>query len=169
MIANLINPSSFSSALQKIRPLTIERPEVFEPAMKKLCAEAGVALVFVPELPGTSLYGATRWLKPSKALIQLSLRGKSDDHLWFTFFHEAGHILLHGKKEVYIEAQGNGYKETDRISKEKEADLFAQDMLIPRDAFKNFLKENDFTHEGIFRVCRSDWNCPRDCSGKTPT
>jgi len=119
--------------------------------MRKMCAEAGVALVFVPELPGTRLYGATRWLNPSKALIQLSLRGKSDDHLWFTFFHEAGHILRHGKKEVYIEAEGNGYKETDRISKEKEADLFAQDLLIPKGPFQIFLKENDFTHEGILK------------------
>jgi len=143
--------SLFMSALQKIRPLTIERPEIFEPAMKKLCADTGVALVFVPELPGTRLYGATRWLNSSKALIQLSLRGKSDDHLWFTFFHEAGHILLHGKKDVYIEAQGDGYKETDRISKEKEADFFAQDILISRDAYKNFSKGNDLSLEVIFK------------------
>ena len=36
-------------------------------------------------------------------MVQLSLRGKFEDLLWFTFFHEAGHILLHGKKEVFIE------------------------------------------------------------------
>lgn len=143
--------NSFQSALQKIRSLTMKLPEIFEPELKKLCAGTGVALVFIPELPGTRLYGATRWLKPSKALIQLSLRGKSDDHLWFTFFHEAGHILLHGKKDVYIEAQGDGYKEMDRISKEKEADLFAQDMLISRDAYKNFSKGNDFSLEVIFK------------------
>jgi addiction module HigA family antidote len=139
----------FLSALQKIRALTMERPEVFEPGMKKMCAEVGVALVFVPELPGTRLYGATRWLKPAKALIQLSLRGKSDDLLWFTFFHEAGHILRHGKKEVYIEAEKKGYTESDRILKEREADLFAQDMLIPKAAFQIFLRENNFTYDGI--------------------
>jgi HTH-type transcriptional regulator / antitoxin HigA len=142
---------SFVSALQEIRPLTMERPAIFEPAMKKLCVEAGVALVFVPELPGTRLYGATRWLNPSKALIQLSLRGKSDDHFWFTFFHEAGHILLHGKREVYIETEGKGYRAIERISKEKEADLFAQDILIPKAAFRIFLEESDFTHDKILR------------------
>ena len=31
----------------------------------------------------------------------LAERGKSDDLLWFTFFHEAGHILLHGKRDVF--------------------------------------------------------------------
>jgi hypothetical protein len=118
--------------------LTQEGPEVFEPVMKKFCSEAGVALVFIPELPGIRLYGATRWLKPTKALIQLSFRGKSDDPFWFTFFHEAGHILLHGKKEVYIEVQEDGYREKKRISKEKEADLFAQGMLIPRGDYKKF-------------------------------
>lgn len=147
-------PRSFLSALQKIRSLTQKGPEVFEPVMKQLCAGSGVAVVFIPELPGTRLYGATRWLKPSKALIQLSLRGKSDDHLWFTFFHEAGHILLHGKKEVYIEAQGDGHQETDRIPKEKEADLFAQEMLIPKETYNNFITGNDFSPDRILRFAK---------------
>jgi HTH-type transcriptional regulator / antitoxin HigA len=145
------HPASFQEALTKIRSLTQKGPEVFEPVMKELCSKSGVALVFIPELPGTRLYGATRWLKPSKALIQLSLRGKSDDHFWFTFFHEAGHILLHGKKEVFIEAPGDGYQETERISKEKEADLFAQEILIPKEAYKHFLKGNDFSLDRILR------------------
>jgi len=96
----------FEGALKTIRTLTTKPPETFEPEMVKLCAEAGVAVTFVPELTGTRVYGVTRWLNPNKALIQLSLRGKSDDHLWFTFFHEAGHILYHGKREVFIEEKG---------------------------------------------------------------
>jgi len=98
------NSNSLRASLHQIRALTMTSPEVFEPKMKELCSNAGVAIVFIPELPGTRAYGATHWLSPSKALIQLSLRGKTDDHLWFTFFHEAGHILLHGKREVFIEA-----------------------------------------------------------------
>ena len=54
-------------------------------------------------LPKTCVSGATRWVGSDKAIIQLSLRYKTNDHLWFTFFHEAGHILLHGKKELFIE------------------------------------------------------------------
>ncbi len=70
------------------------------------CAAVGVAVVLVPELPGTRVSGATRWLTPGKALIQLSLRYKSDDQLWFTFFHEAAHVLLHGKRDLFIEDLG---------------------------------------------------------------
>ena len=153
-------PRSFQSALQKIRSLAQKGTEVFEPAMKDLCAGSGVAVVFIPELPGTRLYGATRWLNPSKALIQLSLRGKSDDHLWFTFFHEAGHILLHGKKEIYIEAQSNGRQEIERISKEKEADLFAQEILIPKETYKNFITGNDFSPDRILRFAEQIGICP---------
>ena len=91
------NRTKFREALDKVRGLTVEPPEVFVPAMQKLCADAGVAVVFVPSIPKTGVSGATRWLNKDKAIIQLSLRYKTDDHLWFTFFHEAGHILLHGK------------------------------------------------------------------------
>jgi HTH-type transcriptional regulator/antitoxin HigA len=60
-------------------------------------------VVIVKELPGCSVNGATFWLNPEKAVIQLSLRYRSDDHLWFNFFHEAGHIVLHGKRETFLE------------------------------------------------------------------
>jgi addiction module HigA family antidote len=123
----------FRAALKEIRKLTAEPPEVLETRMKEMCAEAGVALVFVSELTGTHLSGATRWLSKDKALIMLSLRHKSDDHLWFSFFHEAAHVLLHGKKEVFLD-------ETDRMSgdKEDEANLFAANMLIPESEYLAF-------------------------------
>jgi HTH-type transcriptional regulator / antitoxin HigA len=128
----------FISALIEIRKLTSEEPETFEPAMKTLCAEAGVAVVLVPEVTGTRAYGATRWLSPEKAILQLSLRGKAEDFLWFTFFHEAAHILKHGKKDVFIEApEGTADAVTQR--KEVEANTFAADFLIPREAYRELI------------------------------
>src|SRR3712207_2277339 len=53
----------------------------FQPKMISLCAGAGVALVFIPEMKGCPASGAARWLTPEKAIIQLSLRFKTDDHL----------------------------------------------------------------------------------------
>jgi len=140
---------NFLAALNKIRGLTEESPAVFEPEMRQLCARAGVAVVFVPELPGTHLYGATRWMGTTKALIQLSLRGKSDDHLWFTFFHEAGHILLHGKKEIFIEAEGEGCREIGGSEKEQDANQFAQDFLIPPDRYQAFIDAKRFNESDI--------------------
>lgn len=146
--------NSFRASLNKVRTLTTEPPDVFEPEMKRLCAEAGVAVVFIPELPGTHLYGATRWTGSGKALIQLSLRGKSDDHLWFTFFHEAAHILIHGKKEVFIEAKGEGCGATVGAGKEQTADQFAQDFLIPPKEYEAFLQTDDLEETEIIQFAR---------------
>jgi HTH-type transcriptional regulator / antitoxin HigA len=141
----------FRMVLSDIRSLTTEPPSVFEPEMKRLCAKAGVAVVFTPELPGTRVYGATRWLKATKALIQMSLRGKTDDHLWFTFFHEAGHIIRHGKGDMFIEAQNEDVQERSRKEKEEEADQFSQDLLIPSEEYRSFIDGEDLGPEAIRR------------------
>lgn len=115
----------FRSALAEIKALTLRPIDEAIPETVRLCADSGVALVFVPELPGTRTWGATRWLTPEKALMQLSARGKTDDQMWFTFFHEAGHILLHPKKDIFIELDDT------QDSREEEANRFACDQLIP--------------------------------------
>lgn len=124
---------AFRSALGEARGLTVQPPEVFCPGLVRLCARAGVAVVFVPQLPKARVSGATRWLTSDKALIQLSLRYRTDDHLWFTFFHEAGHILKHGKRDIFLEGA------TVDEDKESEADAFAADMLIPEQQLRDFL------------------------------
>jgi HTH-type transcriptional regulator/antitoxin HigA len=91
-----------------------------------LCARAGVAVVLTREIRNAGVSGAVRWLSKEKALIQLSLKYKTHDQLWFTFFHEAGHILLHGKRQVFIE-----YGVSDATEEEHEANGFARALLIP--------------------------------------
>lgn len=98
------------------------------------CAKAGVILRYVQELPGIGVYGATRWINPRNPLIQLCLRGKTDDQFWFTFFHEAGHVLFHGKSKAYIDLKGKN----DQEEEEAEANKFAADFLIPKEAWKKF-------------------------------
>jgi Zn-dependent peptidase ImmA (M78 family) len=67
-----------------------------------------------------------KWLSSDKAMILLSLRGKSEDKFWFSFFHEAGHVVLqHSKKELFI---NDGPKSDPR---EQEADEYASEHLIP--------------------------------------
>lgn len=132
----------FRALLDALRGLTREPPEVFQARLTAGCAAVGVAVVLVPELPKTRVSGATRWLTPGKALIQLSRRYKSDDQLWFTFFHEAAHVLLHGKRDLFIEdldangATGDNPNDIPREInegeiKEQEANRFAADLLIP--------------------------------------
>src|SRR5580704_7204579 len=123
----------FREALVRIRSLTRTLPHDFASIVVSECGQAGVKVVFVPELPRTCSWGATRWLSQSTALFQLSLRYKPDDHLWFTFFHEAAHILLHGKRTFIVETE-----DRTKDQMELEADSFARDWLIPEVEYKKF-------------------------------
>lgn len=123
----------FEQALQKIRGLTREAPEVFEPRMRQLLHEAGVLLAVVPAIPRAHVSGVARWLSATRPLIQLSLYGKTNDKFWFTFFHEAAHILLHSddkeaKKSIFLDNPNTSHSGD---SQESEADQWAGDMLIP--------------------------------------
>jgi len=138
------NELKFRDVLQQIRLLTVKSIKVFQPQMIDLCAAAGVALVFVPELPKTRGHGATRWLGSQKALIQLSDRYKTNDHFWFSFFHEAGHIVLHGKRILFLEGQDI----QDKI-KEKEADIFAANLLINSRDWQRFIANNCLSKKAI--------------------
>lgn len=124
----------FKQMLTRARDLITTTPDVFCEVLPREAARCGVAVAFVPELPKAPISGATRWLSPTKALIQLSLRYKTDDHLWFTFFHEAGHILKHGKTAVFIEDSG-----PDDDPREQEANAFAADWLIPPHRYQSFV------------------------------
>lgn len=125
---------AFVRALHKVRTLTREEPRVFQPTLIAICAEAGVAVAFVPELPKSSVSGATRWLWPSKPVIQLSLRYKTDDQLWFTFFHEAAHILLHGKRLIFLEDHASSFS-----VEEKQANDWAAHFLIDAQEYAAFV------------------------------
>lgn len=120
-----IDKAGLKNVLNTVRVLTREEPSVFQPELRRMCAEVGVAVAFVKEMKKVPWSGATRWLTPTKAMILLSLRGKGEDKLWFSFFHEAGHVLMHSKKGLYINS-GEGEDE-----REKEADEFAAECLIP--------------------------------------
>ena len=132
----LYDQDRFRSALLKVRRLTVDPPEVFEPRLTEWCSQCGVAVVFVRELPKAPVSGATRWLSAHKALVQLSLRYKTDDHLWFSFFHEAAHILLHGKRQVFVEDDS-----VDDVH-ERAANAFAADILIPQAQLDHFLRRH---------------------------
>ncbi len=133
------NKKRFSENLHAIRDLTTKHPGAFVPEMRRLCAEAGVALALVPEIKGAPWSGAAEWLSPIKAMILVNLRGKSEDKFWFSFFHEAGHILHDSKKDRFID-DGKPYRDKPE---EKRADEFAAEILIPA------------THNPVIKAARS--------------
>lgn len=101
-------------------------PAYFLPRLRQLCADAGVAVVIVRAPSGCRASGATRFIAPDKAMINLSLRYKSDDHFWFTLFHEIAHLLLHGQNATFVDGDM-----TSQDDQEAEANAFAAKTLIP--------------------------------------
>lgn len=135
------------ASIDKIRSLTLEQdPEVFIPKLQNIGAACGVAIVFVKPFSKVPIYGASYWLSPEKALIQLSLRGKTADALWFTIFHELGHIIKHSKKEFFIELDD---KSVSQSSEEKEADQYASETLVPSMQLNKWLNEHPKLNEAI--------------------
>ena len=119
----------FTQNLDKIKELTrIKSPNQFIPKLIEYCTDCGVAIAILPTPKGCRASGATRFLNENKALMMLSFRYLSDDHFWFTFFHEAGHLILHeDKQNTYLE---NLDRKSNQSEKELEANIFAGEALV---------------------------------------
>jgi len=143
------NPMAFREQLQVVRRLTWQKdPAIFLPTLRKLCTEVGVAFVIARTPKGCPASGATHFVSPRKAMMVLSFRYRSDDQFWFTFFHEAGHLLLHGQDAFFLEDEGEV-----TLDEEREANEFAETTLVPQDYMAEMLAL-PLNKESILRFAR---------------
>lgn len=150
--AKTINTETFSKqklkkALPILKKVMAEQPKDFFNQIQKICADCGVIMVYTPCLSGAPINGSTRWMGDTP-LIQLSARYKTNDKFWFTFFHELGHIILHGKK--YISIENVKYDDLD-ASKESEADDFAISWTFTEQEEKKVLEHGHLNGNVIRR------------------
>ena len=146
-------------SLGHLRSLTRMGAETIMDPVQQVCAAAGIAVVWVPALKSTGISGCARWTTPKRALIGLTLRYKTDDQLWFTFFHELGHILLHRNKRSFVidnsEDLWDQTVDPEMRGVEAEADRFSSDVLVPPTELGNFLRQKTFTNESIHAFAES--------------
>ena len=144
------NANKFRESLSNIRNLTKEEPEILEPEIRRLCNESGVSFVLLKEFPKTRLHGATRWISKHNAMLALTVRYRYEGQFWFSFFHEAAHILLHERSRVFID------HESPRIGDlEDEADKFAADFLIPPEEYQRFTDIGNYSRKAIIDFSES--------------
>jgi HTH-type transcriptional regulator/antitoxin HigA len=139
---NTFNKDVFKRVLISVRELVCNHPEDFAENLQLQCGEAGVALVYTICISKAPISGAVRWIG-GNPLIQMTDRYKSNDHFWFTFYHEAGHVLLHGRKDVFIE---DSDLTSQNAEKEDQANNFANKTLLPKDVTHELpaeIKESD--------------------------
>jgi HTH-type transcriptional regulator / antitoxin HigA len=119
--------------------------------LKTMLASAGVVLVLTPEFRGTRVSGAVRWLTPTKVVIQLSARHGTTDHFWFSFFHEAGHLL--GTRRIDVIHEDEEPRTAHDVD-EAEADRYARAALISPEAYNEFISAGQFSEQDIRRFAR---------------
>ena len=132
--------------LSEMKLLMANKPDNWHVILQNICAECGIKLVYTQSLPKAPINGATRWISGKYPLIQMSGRYKRYDVFWFSFFHEIGHILLHGKKDIFLE---NIEYDDKEISKEKEADEFASKIVLSNEEEQEIIKSGDYSPSNI--------------------
>lgn len=141
------------NSIGKMRELTRLRVDEALTQVQETCAAAGLAFVMVPELPATRISGCARWLDDGRPMIGLTVRYKTDDQLWFTFFHELGHVLLHREHLSFVidnsDQVTDGEVDPAMLKIEAEANEFARDTLIPPDRFDRFVAKGVFTNDSV--------------------
>jgi HTH-type transcriptional regulator / antitoxin HigA len=140
------DPQRFHDALREIREFTARDFTLVRETVQELCANSGVAFVVTPELTGTHVSGAARWLANNKAILQVSLRHKTDDQLWFSFFHEARH-LLEKRRVDFVDSDAKAQQDESRA--EEDADRFARDILVPPADYQDFVRGGTFTPDAV--------------------
>lgn len=140
------NEKALWALLPEIKQLMVDFEDNFFQKLQEMCLGAGVKVVYTPCLPKAPIYGATRWLN-NIPLIQISGRLNRNDIFWFTFFHEIGHILLHGKKEIFLEKIEYAGESKE---KEMEADNFSSDVVLSKKEENEILNKEKITVTDIY-------------------
>lgn len=98
---------------------------------------------------------AAWWLSPRKAIIQLTARHNTDDHLWFSYFREAAHVLFRNKRDVYVD-KNNG----SETKQESEAEQWASNLLIPELAWKQITQVSPLSAQVVRKFAKEQGIAP---------
>ena len=127
------NSTKFAQLLPKLKRLSVfKNPQSYLPRLQAACQSVGVIVTTARGPNGCRASGATWVTDQGNPVIHLSFRHRTDDHFWFTFFHEAAHIILHGGE--HIDVDGTDPTPFGSEAQEAEANKFAEEVLLPPEA-----------------------------------
>ncbi len=136
------NEEKLSNSVSEIRDLVSKPFLSVLDEIKSILTDCGISLVYEPHLPNTYVNGVAYKMTSDKAIIMISDRGKKDDILWFTLFHEIGHLLKHSKKEIFVDQEKD-----EKNDIELEADEYSRNVLINDKIFNDFVKSKSYLYE----------------------
>lgn len=122
--------AAFKKMLPGLKKLSsFKRPSALLSRLIERCGDVGVAVATVRSPVGCRASGASWFNATGNPIILLSFRHMAEDHFWFTFFHEAAHVVLHGLN--HIDGDGGTTMGNDTEKQEREANEFAEEVLFP--------------------------------------
>lgn len=133
--------SACDSLRKDMRRLLMDAEEIRH--VPRVLSEYGIRFLVVEHLPSTKIDGVCFWLDEHSPVIALSVRYNRIDWFWFTLMHELAHVFYgHGQKESNLDillVGKDAQLTSDKPEEEKQADLFAEEFLINKQALDNFL------------------------------
>jgi HTH-type transcriptional regulator/antitoxin HigA len=105
---------------------------------KEFLEEKGIALVIEPHLPNTWLDGAAMLGRHGLPIIGMTLREDRLDNFWFTLVHECIHVWKHLDASGFraISDEHIEKPDADTVAIEKEANMLAAELLLPRSVWR---------------------------------
>lgn len=148
------NKSLFLEKLQEIKVLSKRKGlRNFEQELSEICAECGVAIVFLSALEKCPIRGVSKFVD-NKGMIVITDKYNKDHIFWQTFFHEAAHLILHQDEMTHYDfGEPNDYEEDSKC--EKEADNFMISQLLYPFSFDEVKHKIDF--KLVYKSKRSSW------------
>lgn len=159
------NIEKLKEAIPEIRLYVTQQPSEVWDKVQNILAKAGVAAVIEEELPGTHVFGFSRFPEPTKAVVALTLRGKRLGAFWFNLFHELAHLLFHGKKKRFLnidDSLGGKCKDAKNDNEERHASEFSRNLLIHDDWWRQFIASNKSFSGSVIHQFAKDVNVSSD-------
>lgn len=146
--------SKLNAYIPEIRSMTLQSTDVFLPRLREILNECGVAFVLLPNLKNSGINGAVRWINSDKVLLAINDRRNYADTFWFSLFHEIKHVLQQKIKLTMISNEKKVNLDSENEKLEKEADSFAQEILIPQEKYNNFIRVRNFSESSICKFSK---------------
>jgi addiction module HigA family antidote len=112
---------------------------------RELLRSGGVGLLLIEGFSGAPASGAVRWARENP-WIALTLRQRTDDQLWFSLFHEIGHVLERRSHRGLVEELEDRELPLDD---ERAANAFAREALLPQAHLDRWLESGPIDRRAI--------------------
>ena len=117
-----------------------------------LFSKCGIAFKVTPNLPDVPAQGLIKKFS-NKVILCLTIKNKYTDVFWFTLLHEIGHLLNDDFHNLFVDLDTSSRELNE---KEKRADHFANDFLIPKKEYHSFILKNDFSKNSIIAFAKAE-------------